>query len=349
MTHNDRFLKALRREEVDRTPVWIMRQAGRYLPEYRKVRAQAGSFLDLCDNPVWAAEVTLQPVTRFPFDASILFSDILILPRAMGASLSFQAGEGPRFAHPVRSQADLKTLRLGADMVQKLGPVYETIDRIQTRLAGRIPLIGFCGSPWTVACYVVEGSGSKDFYQTRSLLYTDPTCMEHLIELLVQGTIEHLLRQIQAGVNAVMLFDTWGSVLAPQAYLKHALAPMQSIVQALKAKHPDIPVILFSKGAVATLEQQAATGCDALGLDWCASLSEARKRVGHQVALQGNLDPALLKAPLPVLEEGVRRLLADFGAGPGHVFNLGHGINPDVDPEQVGALLEMVSRLSAVA
>ena len=293
---NDRFLRALRREPVDRTPVWIMRQAGRYLPEYRRVRAQAGDFLSLCSNPELACEVTLQPIDRFGLDAAILFSDILTLPNAMGLELAFETGEGPKFANPIR---DLKAVEKLAvpDPEDAIGYVMDAVRLIVRELDGRVPLIGFAGSPWTVGTYVVEGGSSKTFSHIKAMMYSEPAVLHKLLDTLAK-------------------------------------------------RYPDTPVILFTKNGGAWLEDMAATGCAGLGLDWTTDLSNARARVGDKVALQGNLDPSVLYSPPDVIRREVGKVLESFGHGEGHVFNLGHGVTPDVNPEHVGALVEAVRELS---
>lgn len=341
---NDRLLRALRRQPLDRTPVWIMRQAGRYLPEYRAVRAQAGDFLTLCKSPDLAAEVTLQPLRRYPkLDAAIVFSDILTIPDAMGRGLYFSAGEGPKFNKPVRTRADVRTLRAPAPD-KDLAYVIDTVGLVREQLGTSLPLIGFAGSPWTVATYMIEGGSSKTFEHSRGLLYRDPEVLHELLEILSEATSQYLLAQITAGADALMIFDTWGGTLSPPAYLEFSLRYMQKIVAELNA-HSDTPVILFTKGGGA-LEAQADTGATGLGLDWTASLHEARQRVGDRVALQGNLDPCVLYAGPEQIRTAVGKVLADFGHGSGHVFNLGHGIHPGVDPRHLQALLDAVHELS---
>ncbi len=344
---NDRLLRALLREPVDRTPIWLMRQAGRYLPEYRETRGQAGSFVKLMRNPELACEVTLQPLRRFELDAAILFSDILTIPDAMGLGLYFETGEGPRFERPVRTQADVA--RLGVpDPESDLAYVLDTVRLIRRELDGRVPLIGFSGSPWTLATYMVEGGSSKDFARIKAMLYEQPECLHALLGVLAESVAAYLNAQIAAGAQAVMIFDTWGGTLTPAGYLEFSLRYMQQIVQSLVHEHEErrVPVILFTKGGAGWLEAQARTGCDALGLDWTVDIGEARRRVGEQVALQGNLDPAALYAAPEHIRAEVDRILQSYGAGSGHVFNLGHGITPSVDPEHVAALVEAVHELS---
>ena len=339
------FLRALRRQPVERTPVWIMRQAGRYLPEYRKVREQAGDFLSLCKNPELACEVSLQPLRRFALDAAILFSDILTIPDAMGLGLYFVEGEGPCFQKPVKNIHDIEHLS-ATKALDSLGYVMDAARLIRQNMPEELPLIGFSGSPWTLACYMVEGRSSRDFKQILKLVYTDDIAAHMLLDKLALSVADYLLEQINAGVNAVMIFDTWGGVLTPTNYQKFSLHYMQSIVQRIKAVNSEVPVILFTKNGGQWLEQMAATGCDALGIDWTCNMQQARQRVGDQVALQGNLDPAVLLAPAEVIQEQVKAVLAAFGQGSGHVFNLGHGITPDVPPEHVSVMIEAVHKES---
>ena len=341
--NNDRFLRALLREPVDCTPIWIMRQAGRYLPEYRATRARAGSFLDLCQNPELACEVTLQPLARFPLDAAILFSDILTVPDAMGLGLYFEAGEGPRFREPVRSHADIERLPL-PDPEQDLRYVMDAVRLIRRELNGAVPLIGFAGSPWTLATYMIEGATSRDFAETKRLLYGDPQAMHALLQKVAAAVAAYLHAQIRAGAQAVMIFDTWGGSLTPRHYREFSLAYMQRIVDELPREHDGrrVPLILFTKGGGAWLEAQADTGADAVGLDWTIDIAEAAQRVGDRVALQGNLDPAVLYADDEVVRAEARRVLDGFPSATGHVFNLGHGIHPGIEPERVATLVETV-------
>ena len=344
---NDRFLKALRREPVDATPVWLMRQAGRYLPEYRRVREQAGSFLDLCQNPELACEVTMQPLRRFDLDAAILFSDILTIPEAMGLGLHFVAGEGPNFHRPVRDVAAIDGLGV-PDPEDDLGYVMDAVRLIRRELDGSVPLIGFAGSPWTLATYMVEGGPSKDYRRIKALLYNEPAAMERLLGKVADAVTAYLNAQIAAGAQAVQIFDTWGGVLTPSAYRRFSLAFMERIVAGLQPA-PDgerVPAILFTKGGGPWLEAIADSGCDAVGLDWTIEIGAARRRVGERVALQGNLDPAMLYARPETIREGVGEILADYGHGPGHIFNLGHGVTPEVDPDHVAALVDAVHELS---
>ncbi|NHA13691.1 uroporphyrinogen decarboxylase [Thioalkalivibrio sp. XN279] len=344
---NDRFLRALAREPVDRTPVWMMRQAGRYLPEYRATRAKAGSFVALCQNPELACEVTLQPLERYPMDAAILFSDILTVPDAMGLGLHFETGEGPRFERTIQTQADVDGLA-SPDPEQELRYVMDAVRTIRRELGGRVPLIGFSGSPWTVATYMVEGGTSKNFSRIKGMLYDQPAVLHSLLERVTTTTLAYLNAQVAAGAQAVMVFDTWGSILTPKTYLDFSLAYMQRIVDGLtrEAGGRKVPVVLFTKGGGPWLEIMAETGCDGLGVDWTTDLSEARAKVGDKVALQGNLDPAVLYASPDVIREEVRQVLESYGRGPGHVFNLGHGIHPEVKPEHAGAMIEAVVELS---
>ena len=340
---NDLLLRALLREPTPRRPIWLMRQAGRYLPEYRATRTRAGGFLEMCTNPEIACEITLQPVDRYPLDAAILFSDILTIPHAMNLGLEFEAGEGPKFARPVRSAADID--RLGVpDPGGELKYVADAVARVRRELKGRVPLIGFAGSPWTVATYMVEGGSSKTFGIIKRMMYEAPRELHRLLELLAKSTILYLNAQIAAGAQAVMLFDTWGGVLTPAQYEEFSLRYMGQIVDALtrKSEGRRVPNIVFTKGGGGWLDKIAAIGCDAAGLDWTTDLSEARKAVGGRVALQGNLDPSALFAPPAVLRAETLRVLESYGGGAGHVFNLGHGITPDVDPERVALLVKTV-------
>lgn len=340
---NDLLLRALLREPVERTPVWMMRQAGRYLPEYRELRAKAGDFLTLCSTPDLACEITVQPIRRFPLDAAILFSDILTVPHAMGLGLYFAEGEGPRFERPVRTKRDLA--RLGVpDIETELGYVTEAVRRVRRELDGRVPLIGFAGSPWTVATYCVEGGGSKNQARIKGMLYGEPALLHGLLDVLTRATIDYLNAQIAAGAQAVMVFDTWGGVLSPGAYREFSLQYMTRIVQGVTrtSEGRRVPLVLFTKGAGPRLTEMADTGCDALGVDWTTDLAEARRLTADRVALQGNLDPSVLYAPPEAIAREVGRVLASYGHGPGHVFNLGHGIHPDIDPGHVTAMLEAI-------
>jgi uroporphyrinogen decarboxylase len=344
---NDRLLRALAREPVDRTPVWMMRQAGRYLPEYRATRAKAGSFMQLCKSPELACEVTLQPLARYPLDAAILFSDILTVPDAMGLGLYFESGEGPRFERTIKRDADVEALAT-PDPEHELRYVMDAVRTIRRELGGRVPLIGFSGSPWTVATYMVEGGTSKNFSHIKGMLYDKPALLHRLLERVTRTTLDYLNAQVAAGAQAVMVFDTWGSILTPKTYRTFSLDYMQRIVDGVtrEAEGRKVPVVLFTKGGGPWLEAMADTGCDALGVDWTTDLAEARARVGDRVALQGNLDPAVLYASPEVIREEVRHVLESFGHGSGHVFNLGHGIHPEVQPEHAGAMIEAVVEFS---
>lgn len=340
-----RFIKALNRQPVDRTPVWVMRQAGRYLPEYRALRTQAGNFLNLCHNPELAALATLMPIQRFGFDAAILFSDILLIPHAMGLGLEFVQNEGPVFAKTITCANDVANLP-HVDVAADLGFVSAAIKNIVQELKHSTPLIGFAGSPWTVASYMVEGGTSKHFYKLKGLMYAQPRVMHNLLAHMTLQITNALQAQIDAGVSAVMLFDSWGGILTDANYLEFSLRYMQEIVQALQAKNPQIPIILFTKNGGRCLEQIAETGCTAIGLDWTASLSAAKHEVGNRVALQGNLDPCVLYANDEQIRLEVQQTLEQFGNGPGHIFNLGHGIAPDVDPAKVAVMLDAVHTYS---
>lgn len=344
---NDLLLRALRRESVPRTPVWIMRQAGRYLPEYRELREQAGDFMSLCRNPGLACEATLQPLRRYALDAAILFSDILTVPDAMGLGLHFSAGEGPRFRDPVRSSAAIRRLAV-PDVDRELRYVFDAVRLVRRELGGRVPLIGFAGSPWTVATYMVEGGSSREFERIRALLAEDPAALSRLLDTVARTTVDYLNGQIESGAQAIMIFDTWGGVLERDDYLRFSLESMQQILASLSRQREGetVPVILFTKGAGALLADMAGSGCDALGVDWTTSLAEARELTSDRVALQGNLEPAKLEGSASAIEESVADVLASYGKGPGHVFNLGHGITPDIDPENVAVMVDAVHRLS---
>lgn len=344
---NDRLLKALLRQPVDRTPVWIMRQAGRYLPEYLATRAEAGSFMQLCQTPELACEVTLQPLRRYDLDAAIIFSDILTIPDAMGLGLYFVTGEGPKFERPLRSRAEIEALPR-PDIEKSLRYVTDAVSLTRREIGGRVPLLGFSGSPWTLATYMIEGGSSKTFGRAKRLLYQDPETAHLLLEKLADTVTDYLNAQIEAGAQGVQIFDTWGGALSFDAYREFSLRYMQRIVDGLKRDHDGqrIPVILFSKSCNTQLEALADSGCDALGVDWTITLSEARRRVGNKVALQGNLDPSILLADKDVIRREVRKTLESFGPGEGHVFNLGHGITPDVDPDHLQALIEAVAEFS---
>jgi len=344
---NDRLLRALFREPVDVTPVWMMRQAGRYLPEYRATREKAGSFMNLCTTPELACEVTLQPLERFSLDAAILFSDILTIPDAMGLGLYFSPGEGPQFKKPLRTAADINALGV-PDPEQDLRYVIDAVSLIRKELAGRVPLIGFSGSPWTLATYMVEGGATKEFAMVKGMMFDQPTVLHKLLGILAQSVTAYLNAQITAGAQAVMIFDTWGGVLTTRDYQIFSLNYMAKIVDGLVREYDGarIPVILFTKGGQGWLEAMADTGCDALGIDWTIDISQARARVGDRVALQGNMDPCVLYASPERIRDEVALILASFGKGSGHVFNLGHGIHPHVDPEHARVFIDAVHELS---
>jgi uroporphyrinogen decarboxylase len=344
---NDTFLRALMRQPTDYTPVWMMRQAGRYLPEYRESRKTAGSFLSLCKNPDFATEVTLQPLDRYPLlDASILFSDILTVPDAMGLGLYFEEGEGPKFERTLREEADIQKLTV-PDMA-KLQYVFDAVSSIRTAINGRVPLIGFSGSPWTLATYMVEGRGGTDFLTTKKMAYARPDLLHHILEITAQTAIQYLNAQIAAGAQAVMIFDSWGGALSHQAYQEFSLNYMQKIVNGLTREHDGriVPRIVFTKGGALWLESQAEIGADALGLDWTVDIGQARQRLGSKVALQGNLDPAILLSTPAAIEKEVVNILASYGQGHGHVFNLGHGITQWTPPENAAAMLDAVRQHS---
>ncbi|NNK32683.1 MAG: uroporphyrinogen decarboxylase, partial [Xanthomonadales bacterium] len=323
---NDRLIRALLRQPVDRTPVWIMRQAGRYLPEYLETRAQAGSFMNLCQAPELACEVTLQPLRRFDLDAAIIFSDILTIPDAMGLGLYFATGEGPRFERPLETVSDIENLPR-PDVSESLGYVMDAVALTRREIGGKVPLIGFSGSPWTLATYMVEGGSSKTFGKVKKLIYQEPEAAHLLLDRLADTVTDYLNAQVEAGAQALQIFDTWGGALSFDAYREFSLRYMTRIVEGLQRENEGrrVPVILFSKGCNTQLEALADSGCDALGVDWTVTLDEARRRVGERVALQGNLDPSVLLAQPEVIRKEAERTLASFGAGEGHVFNLGHG------------------------
>ena len=343
---NDRFLKAIWREPVDVTPVWIMRQAGRYLPEYRETRAKAGSFMTLCKTPELACEVTLQPLRRYDLDAAIIFSDILTIPDAMGLGLGFIESQGPVFSRPLRNKEDIK--QLAVPDLENLKYVYDAIRLTKHELDRKIPLIGFCGSPWTLAAYMVEGKSQPGFPLLQRLRSEDPNLLHNLLDVLAQSVSAHLNAQIEAGADAVMIFDTWGGMLDTKNYETFSFAYVQKICSQLKRHYNGnkIPVILFTKGGNKSLEKQVSAGCDMLGLDWEISLQEAKSRVGANVALQGNMNPACLLESPDAIRAEVKRVLESFGQGSGHVFNLGHGITPDVPPEHVAILVDAVHEFS---
>ena len=344
---NDRYLRALCKEPVDMTPVWMMRQAGRYLPEYKATRGEAGDFMSLCRNTELACEVTLQPLRRFPLDAAILFSDILTIPDAMGLGLYFETGEGPRFERPISCKSDVDKLPI-PDPELELGYVTDAVRAIRKALNGDVPLIGFSGSPWTLATYMVEGGSSKAFTKIKKMAFAEPATLHLLLDKLADSVIEYLNAQVKAGAQSLMVFDTWGGVLSPRDYKLFSLQYMEKIVNGLIREYDGrrVPVTLFTKNGGMWLESIAATGCDAVGLDWTINIADAKKRVGDKVALQGNMDPSMLYASPQRIEEEVATILQGFGDGTGHVFNLGHGIHPDVPPEHAGAFVDAVHRLS---
>jgi uroporphyrinogen decarboxylase len=355
---NDRFLRACRYEKLDTTPIWLMRQAGRYLPEYNKTRAKAGSFLQLAKNPQLSSEVTLQPIDRYGLDAAILFSDILTIPDAMGLGLSFEQGEGPRFERPLQSEKSIQELR-PADMDQ-LKYVFDAVSQIKKDLMQdgkqRVPLIGFSGSPWTLACYMVEGAGSKDFQETKTLLYKRPDLMRHILEVNIKSVTEYLRLQIEAGAQAVMLFDTWGGLLSSSDYLEFSLGPMKEVIRRLQEDRmikEQVPILLFSKGGAIWLNEMAKSGADVLGLDWTVSLNKAREILGGQkITLQGNLDPLVLLGDQKIIRNKVAELFNELAltkpidnnlsALDGHIFNLGHGISQFTPPENVVCLIDAI-------
>lgn len=339
------LIRSLQKKAVDRTPVWVMRQAGRYLPEYRQVREKAGDFLSLCKNTELACEVTLQPLRRFALDAAILFSDILTIPDAMGLGLHFVEGEGPCFTAPLHTLKSIDDLRV-TKAAEDLAYVMDAVTMIRREMPADLPLIGFSGSPWTLACYMVEGKSSRDFKRVLRLMYEEPQAMHQLLDKLAHSAADYLEEQIRAGVNVLMMFDTWGGILATANYQQFSLYYMQRIVQQIKSNHPNIPIILFTKSGGQWLEQMADTGCDALGLDWTCELSKARGRVGSRVALQGNLDPTVLLTHPKCIRDHVKQVLASYGEGTGHVFNLGHGITPDVPPDHMKAMIDAVHEFS---
>lgn len=344
---NDTFLRALLKQPVDYTPVWMMRQAGRYLAEYNETRARAGDFLKLCKSPALATEVTLQPLDRFPLDAAILFSDILTIPDAMGLGLYFAQGEGPMFERPLRDEKAIQALTV-PDPSTDLRYVMDAVSEIRKALNGRVPLIGFSGSPFTLACYMVEGRGGTDFREIKTMLYNRPDLLHQILGKNAQAVTAYLNAQIASGAQAVMIFDTWGGALSHSAYREFSLRYMQQIVAGLTRMQDNerIPVIVFTKGGGLWLEAIADIGCDAVGLDWTIDIGEARRRVGDKVALQGNLDPSILFASPEVIIQEVEKILASYGSGSGHVFNLGHGISQFTPPQHAGALVEAVHTLS---
>ena len=344
---NDRLLRALLREPVDITPVWMMRQAGRYLPEYKATRQKAGSFMDLCQNPELACEVTIQPLERYPLDAAILFSDILTIPDAMGLGLYFTEGEGPKFERPIQSAADVQAIGI-PDPEQELKYVMDAVSTIRRELDGRVPLIGFSGSPWTLATYMVEGGSTKNFSKSKGMMFEDPGLMHDLLGKLAESVTSYLNAQIAAGAQAVMIFDTWGGVLSPRDYEAFSLSYMERIIEGLTRENEgrQVPVVMFTKNGGQWLSRMAESGADALGVDWTTELADARVQVRDKVALQGNMDPCILYASPERIREEVAHVLDSYGHGPGHVFNLGHGIHPEIDPEHAGVFINAVHELS---
>ena len=344
---NDRFLRALLREPVDVTPVWMMRQAGRYLPEYRSIRKRAGDFLTLCKSPELACEVTLQPLRRYPLDAAILFSDILTIPDALGQGLYFSEGEGPRFQKVIKTATDVEHLP-EINVARELSYVTDAVTLIREELNGTVPLIGFSGSPWTLATYMIEGGSSKDFRSAKQFMYDNPEAMHLLLGKLADAVTDYLNAQIRAGAQAVQIFDTWGGVLTTSCYAAFSLQYMRNIVGKLIKEHEGrkVPIILFTKGGGLWLESIADSGCQAIGLDWTINIGDARRRVGDKVALQGNLDPSILYASPSIIRAEVENIIQNYGAGPGHIFNLGHGISPGVNPDNVTAFVDAVHEFS---
>ena len=346
---NDLYLRALRGEKIERTPIWVMRQAGRYLPEYRATRKQAGDFLTLCKTPELACEVTLQPIDQFGLDAAILFSDILTIPDAMGLELVLEEGVGPVFNKPIRSNSDIQRLAV-PDMQQDLGYVMQAVSVVKAALDGRVPLIGFTGSPWTLASYMVEGSGSKEFRRIKGLMFESPDQAHQLLLVVTESVIQYLSAQVEAGAQSLMVFDTWGGMLSTENYQAFSLSYMQKIVSALKTAHPYIPIVLFTKGGGQWLELMAATGCDGLGLDWTVDMQNARARVGDRVVLQGNMDPVVMNTTVDRVRSEAKNVLAAYGQhsddDKGHIFNLGHGIQPFAHPENMAVLVETVQSSS---
>jgi uroporphyrinogen decarboxylase len=345
---NDRFIRALLHQPVDKTPIWIMRQAGRYLPEYRATRQKAGNFLTLCKTPELACEVTMQPLDRFELDAAILFSDILTIPDAMGLGLQFEEGDGPTFSRPIRTASDINKLTV-PDPSGELRYVTDAVSLIRKELDGRVPLIGFSGSPWTLATYMVEGGSSKDFSKVKGLLYDRPADMQKLLDILSDSVATYLNAQIEAGAQAVMIFDTWGGALTPEDYRRYSLSSMIRIVEQLHRSYDGntIPVTLFSKGANHSLADLADSGANGLGLDWTVNIADASRIVGDKVALQGNLDPSILYSSEDSIKNHAKKILDDYAKNTGHVFNLGHGIHPGIEPHKVKTLVDFVHEYSA--
>ncbi len=338
---NDLYLRALRREKTERTPVWLMRQAGRYLPEYRKVRAQAGDFMTLASTPEMACEVTIQPLERFPLDAAIIFSDILTIPDAMGLELYFVQGEGPKFKKPITDGKQI--VDLPVPEAEDLQYVMDAISLTSQTLNGRVPLIGFSGSPWTLLTYMIENGGSKTYAKSKAFLYKTPELAHQLLDKLSQSIVKYLIGQIQSGASAIQIFDSWGGVLSPADFKRFSLQYMQQIIDGIKsAGFGDTPIVLFSKGANQNLSALSETGCHGLGVDWTIDINDAQQLTGGRVALQGNLDPATLYAPDEYISNAVKQVCDSYGNQPGHIFNLGHGMQPDMSPEKVAVLVDAV-------
>ena len=346
LIQNSLYMRAINKQPVERTPVWLMRQAGRYLPEYQKTRAKAGDFLSLCRNKELACEVTLQPLRRYNLDAAILFSDILTIPDAMGLGLQFLEGEGPKFSKPITSVAMIDSLP-STDVLSDLQYVMDAVSLIRQEMPANLPLIGFSGSPWTLACYMVEGGSSRDFKKILHLMYEEPKAVDVLLSKLSAIIVDYLDAQVKSGANALMLFDTWGGILTTDSYHSFSLKYLNFIVAKLKNLHPKVPVTLFTKGGGQWLEAIAQTHCDMVGVDWTCDLARARQEIGAKVALQGNLDPSVLRASPDCIRNEVAKVITAFGAGSGHVFNLGHGITPDVPPDNVSVMVDAVREFSA--
>ncbi len=334
------YINALLKKPISRTPIWVMRQAGRYLPEYRATRKKAGNFMDLCRNPMLSCEVTMQPVDRFDLDAAILFSDILTIPDAMGLELYFTEGEGPKFKKPIKTLADIKNLPTIVN--NDLNYVFDAVSTIKKALNNRLPLIGFSGSPWTLSTYMIEGGSSKSFTKIKKMLFNEPQGLHLLLNKLTNSVISYLNQQIISGADALMIFDTWGGILSKQNYLEFSLNYMQKIISGVKAQHPNIPITLFSKNGGKHLIEIANTGCNGVGIDWTIEIADAEQQIGEKVAIQGNLDPAVMYASPKIIEIEVKKILSQFKGNTGHIFNLGHGITPDVDPENMVILIEAV-------
>lgn len=334
------YLNALQKKPVSRTPIWVMRQAGRYLPEYRATRKKAGDFMKLCKNPQLACEVTMQPMDRFDLDAAILFSDILTIPDAMGLGLYFEENNGPKFKNPIKNIKDIENIATNVN--DDLTYVFDAVSTIKKTLGTRAPLIGFSGSPWTLATYMIEGSSSKNFHLAKKMLFNEPDSLRLLLDKIADSVTHYLNQQVLSGVDSLMIFDTWGGVLSSENYLNFSLKYMQKIIKALKKLHPNIPITLFSKNGGKHLKQIADTGCNCIGIDWTVELGYVQKQIGDKVAIQGNLDPAILAASPKVIEQEVAKVMTQFKGSTGHIFNLGHGITPEIEPEKMQILIEKV-------